>query len=310
MHMPGHKRNPLCMMPDPYSLDVTEVPGVDDLHHPVEMIRDLMDELTKYYDSKQTYLLVNGSTCGILAAITACCYPGDKILVARNCHKSVYNAIKLLGLRPVYVVPHRLEGMLGQLGIAGEIEASEIRRRLKENPDIKCAMITSPTYEGIVSDIAGIAEAVHEKNIPLIVDEAHGAHFNWIPTFPETAVRQGADLVIESLHKTLPAFTQTAVLHQTGNRIDEERLLWALQTYQSSSPSYLLMASIAKCFEYVKTEESFSAEHFIRKRAVYKNWKLPVARRWICRKLLSAPLVQNLPGSSWKNFSWSVTEFN
>ena len=264
MHMPGHKRNPLCTMPDPYSLDVTEVPGVDDLHHPVEMIRDLMDELTKYYDSKQTYLLVNGSTCGILAAITACCYPGDKILVARNCHKSVYNAIKLLGLRPVYVVPHRLEGMLGQLGIAGEIEVSEIRRRLKENPDIKCAMITSPTYEGIVSDIAGIAEAVHEKNIPLIVDEAHGAHFNWIPTFPETAVRQGADLVIESLHKTLPAFTQTAVLHQTGNRIDEERLLWALQTYQSSSPSYLLMASIAKCFEYVKTEESFSAEHFVK----------------------------------------------
>ena len=256
MHMPGHKRNPLCTMPDPYSLDVTEVPGVDDLHHPVEMIRDLMDELTKYYDSKQTYLLVNGSTCGILAAITACCYPGDKILVARNCHKSVYNAIKLLGLRPVYVVPHRLEGMLGELGIAGEIEASEIRRRLKENSDIKCAMITSPTYEGIVS--------VHEKNIPLIVDEAHGAHFNWIPTFPETAVRQGADLVIESLHKTLPAFTQTAVLHQTGNRIDEERLLWALQTYQSSSPSYLLMASIAKCFEYVKTEESFSAEHFVK----------------------------------------------
>ena len=149
MHMPGHKRNPLCTMPDPYSLDVTEVPGVDDLHHPVEMIRDLMDELTKYYDSKQTYLLVNGSTCGILAAITACCYPGDKILVARNCHKSVYNAIKLLGLRPVYVVPHRLEGMLGQLGIAGEIEVSEIRRRLKENPDIKCAMITSPTYEGM-----------------------------------------------------------------------------------------------------------------------------------------------------------------
>lgn len=179
-------------------------------------------------------------------------------------------------------------------------------------------MITSPTYEGIVSDIAGIAEAVHEKNIPLIVDEAHGAHFNWIPTFPETAVRQGADLVIESLHKTLPAFTQTAVLHQTGNRIDEERLLWALQTYQSSSPSYLLMASIAKCFEYVKTEESFSAEHFvkkismifIRKRTVYKNWKPSVVRRWICRKLLSAPLVQNLPGSSWKNFSWSVTEFN
>ena len=145
MHMPGHKRNPLCTMPDPYSLDVTEVPGVDDLHHPEEMIRDLMDELTKYYDSKQTYLLVNGSTCGILAAITACCYPGDKILVARNCHKSVYNAIKLLRLRPVYVVPHRLEGTLGELGIAGEIEVSEIRRRLKENPEVKCVMITSPT---------------------------------------------------------------------------------------------------------------------------------------------------------------------
>lgn len=264
MHMPGHKRNPLCTMSDPYSFDVTEVPGVDDLHHPEEMIRDLMDDLTKWYDSEQTYLLVNGSTCGILSAVTACCYPGDKILVARNCHKSVYNAIKLLGLRPVYVYPRRLEGAMGELGVAGEIEVSEVRRLLKENPEVRCVMITSPTYEGIVSDIAGIAEAVHEKNIPLVVDEAHGAHFNWLPTFPETAVRQGADLVIESLHKTLPAFTQTAVLHRTGNRIREDRLLWALQTYQSSSPSYVLMASIAKCFEYVQKEETFSSAHFVK----------------------------------------------
>lgn len=265
MHMPGHKRSPLCTMPNPYSLDVTEVPGVDDLHHPEEMIRDLMDDLAKWYDAKQTYLLVNGSTGGILSAITACCYPGDAVLVARNCHKSVYNVIKLLGLKPVYVYPRQAEGIMGDLGIAGEIDASEIRCRLQENPDVKCVMITSPTYEGIVSDIAGIAEVVHEKQIPLVVDEAHGAHFNWLPTFPETAVRQGADLVIESLHKTLPAFTQTALLHQAGDRIDEKRLLWALQTYQSSSPSYLLMASIAKCFDYVQKEKHFSADSFAEK---------------------------------------------
>ncbi|MGN1205532.1 MAG: aminotransferase class I/II-fold pyridoxal phosphate-dependent enzyme [Eubacterium sp.] len=264
MHMPGHKRNPVCVMPNPYCLDVTEVPGVDDLHHPEEIIRDLMEDLVDWYDSKRTFLLVNGSTSGILSAITACCHAGDEILVARNCHKSVYNAIKLLGLKPVYIYPQHLEGAMGELGIAGQIEVSEIRRRLHEHPDVKCAMITSPTYEGIISDIAAIAQVLHEKDIPLIVDEAHGAHFNWIPSFPETAVRQGADLVIESLHKTLPALTQTAVLHQKGDRIDEERLLWALQTYQSSSPSYILMASIARCYDYIQNEETFSAECFVK----------------------------------------------
>ena len=275
MHMPGHKRNPLCMMPDPYSLDVTEVPGVDDLHHPLEMIRDLMDELTKYYDSKQTYLLVNGSTCGILAAITACCYPGDKILVARNCHKSVYNAIKLLGLRPVYVVPHRLEGMLGQLGIAGEIEVSEIRRRLKENPDIKCAMITSPTYEGIVSDIAGIAEAVHEKNIPLIVDEAHGAHFEFSDEFPESAVKAGADIVINSIHKTLPALTQTALLHISGNYVDYDKVERFWNIYQTTSPSYILMASIDRCMRIIEEQGDYIFKEYINR---LKNLRENIAK--------------------------------
>ena len=158
MHMPGHKRNPLCMMPDPYSLDVTEVPGVDDLHHPLEMIRDLMDELTKYYDSKQTYLLVNGRTCGILAAITACCYPGDKILVARNCHKAVYHAMYLRELKPTYIYPQ----MDMKWWINGGIFPDKVERCLAENPEIKAVLITSPTYDGVVSDGKAIAEIAHK----------------------------------------------------------------------------------------------------------------------------------------------------
>ncbi|MDD7349421.1 MAG: aminotransferase class I/II-fold pyridoxal phosphate-dependent enzyme [Clostridiales bacterium] len=252
MHMPGHKRNPACVMDNPYQIDMTEVPGVDDLHHPEGIIKELLEDVAQWYGSKKSYLLVNGSTCGILSGITACCHTGDTILVARNCHKSVYNAIKLLSLKPIYVYPERLKGTMGELGIAGEVTAENVREALREHPEVHCVIVTSPTYEGMVSPIQSIAELCHEKGIPLIVDEAHGAHFNWSKEFPPTAVQQGADIVIESLHKTLPSFTQTAVLHYQGELVDEERLTWALQTYQSSSPSYILMAGMAQCFSAVE----------------------------------------------------------
>ncbi len=254
MHMPGHKRNHKFQMENPYELDVTEIPGLDNLHQPEGVIRELMNIISKEYRSDASFLLVNGSTCGLLAAITACCRRGDRVLVARNCHKAVYNVIRLLELRPVYVYPSAEGGEMDSLGIAGIVSPEDVEGALEEYTDISCVIITSPTYEGILSPVAVIADVVHKRKIPLIVDEAHGAHFHWHESFPDTALTEGADIVIESLHKTLPAFTQTGVLHARYGLVKEELLTWSLQTYQSSSPSYLLMAGVERCFSYLLGE--------------------------------------------------------
>lgn len=265
MHMPGHKRNPSFAMENPYEMDVTEVTGLDNLHRPEGIIRQLMDWITQMYHSGQSYLLVNGSTCGILAAITACCRHGDRIVVARNCHKSVYHAIRLLELRPVYLYPSGEGGAMEDLGIAGIISACDVKRALETCKDAACVIVTSPTYEGVVSPVREIAKTVHDYGIPLIVDEAHGAHFNWHKAFPETALEAGADLVVESLHKTLPSLTQTGILHARFDLVLRERLEWGLQTFQSSSPSYVLMAGIDRCFAYIENEGGEAFESYAQK---------------------------------------------
>lgn len=261
MHMPGHKRNKKFQMGNPYELDVTEVTGMDDLHHPTGVIKQLMDRISGMYHSDHSYLLINGSTAGILAAIAACCHHGDRIVVARNCHKSVYHAIRLLELRPVYVYPEYESEEGERLGIAGVITAESVDQVLKQYEDVSCVVIVSPTYEGIVSPVRDLAEVVHRGNIPLIVDEAHGAHFNWHEAFPDTALTEGADIVVESLHKTLPSFTQTGLLHVREGLVRNDRIRWSLHTFQTSSPSYLLMAGIDRCFSYIEKEgaENFDA---------------------------------------------------
>ncbi len=263
MHMPGHKRNHKFQMENPYELDVTEIPGLDNLHQPEGVIRKLMDHISDEYQSDASFLLVNGSTCGLLAAITACCRRGDRVLVARNCHKAVYNVIRLLELRPVYVYPSAEGGEMDSLGIAGIVSPEDVEGALEEYTDISSVIITSPTYEGILSPVAVIADVVHKRKIPLIVDEAHGAHFHWHESFPDTALTEGADIVIESLHKTLPAFTQTGVLHARYGLVKEELLTWSLQTYQSSSPSYLLMAGVERCFSYLLGEGRKDMERYV-----------------------------------------------
>ena len=234
-HMPGNKRGL------GYDYDFTEVEGLDNLYHPSGIIKESLEKIKSAYGTKDSFILVNGSTVGILSAITSATKKGDHILVARNCHKSVYNAVDLWSLTPHYVMPRLM------CGINGEIKAEDIKRKLDENNDIKACVITSPTYEGVVSDISAIAEVCHSHNVTLIVDEAHGSHLKFSSYFPKSAVECGADLVIHSTHKTLTSLTGTGLLHNCSDRVSTAIIKKRLQTFQTSSPNYIMMASVDRC---------------------------------------------------------------
>lgn len=243
-HMPGHKRSGALTGAElPYDIDITEIEGFDDLHHAGGILKQAQNRAASVYHAEETHYLVNGSTVGILSAILGSTRRGDRVLMARNCHRSVYNAVLLNELEPVYIYPELLEGT----ELNGHISPEKTARLLEENPDIKVTVITSPTYDGVVSDIRNIANIVHKRGGILILDEAHGAHFGFHPDFPENGNMQGADVVIHSLHKTLPALTQTALLHLNRKRVDRKGVRRYLHMLQSSSPSYVLMAGIDEC---------------------------------------------------------------
>lgn len=261
-HMPGHKRQRLgefC----PEEIDITEIDGFDNLHHAGGILKEGQERLASLFGSDESFYLINGSTTGILAAICGCMKKGGRILVGRNCHKSVYHAACLMEARAAYLYPEPTD-----FGIQGSILPEEAERKLSEYPDVQAVVITSPTYDGVVSDIEAIAKIVHAHGIPLIVDAAHGAHFGFSDGFPQKAIALGADLSVESLHKTLPCYTQTAVLHMRkavdgmrmntdgclkeqsdqdspaagddihrakGYRFDPERVKWYLEIFQSVS---------------------------------------------------------------------------
>lgn len=262
-HMPGHKRNPGGgPMSGVYRLDITEIDGFDNLHQPRGMLKTAMERAAALYGSEETYFLINGSTAGILSAVSAIAGRGKKLLIARNCHKAVYHAAFLNRLEIEYIYPPLLE----DFGISGGISARQVEESIrmaaaKEGISlaeishlIAGVVITSPTYDGVLSESAEIVKTVHNYGIPVILDQAHGAHFGFHPEFPENGVKEGADLVIHSLHKTLPAPTQTALLHRRGTLINSELLRKYLRIYQSSSPSYLLMAGIDSCLDLVREE--------------------------------------------------------
>lgn len=247
-HMPGHKRNAVFMT-NPYAIDITEIDGFDDLHAPAGILKDAMERAAKLYGARQSFYLVNGSTCGILAAISAAVPFGGKLLMTRCAHRSVYHAAYLRHLSTEYLNP-----LISKFDMHGSVNPQEVKKALSENPNIDAVLITSPTYEGIVSDVMSIAKIAHEYHVPLIVDEAHGAHFGFHSAFPQTAVRLGADLVIQSMHKTLPSLTQTALLHLNSSYIKAEDIQKYLAIYETSSPSYLLMAGMDKCIRLLKEE--------------------------------------------------------
>lgn len=257
-HMPGHKRNKTLTGADlPYGIDITEIEGFDDLHHANGILEDAQRRAAALFGSQETHFLINGSTAGILSAILGCTGKGDKILIARNCHKSVYHAIFLNELEAVYIYP----AFYRDKELNGPVDPEEIEAILDKNPEIKAVMITSPTYDGVVSDVKAIAGIVHAHGIPLLVDEAHGAHFGFHPYFPENAITCRADVVIHSIHKTLPALTQTALIHINGDLVNREKIRKYLQIVQTSSPSYILMAGIDVCVKLLeeKRQELFDA---------------------------------------------------
>lgn len=260
-HMPGHKRNSDVTRANlPYGIDITEIEGFDNLHHAEEIIREAEVRAASMYHAEETHYLINGSTAGILSAVMGCTKKGGKILMARNCHKSVYHAVFLNELRPVYIYPEFDETMELNMAVSPE----KIERLLEEHKEVQAVVLTSPTYDGVLSDIERISEIVHQKKIPLIVDEAHGAHFGFHPYFPENANTKGADVVIHSLHKTLPALTQTALIHLNGTRIDRRKIRNYLHIFQTSSPSYVLMASMDECLRMVAEQGDVLFETYVK----------------------------------------------
>ncbi len=246
-HIPGHKNGKIYknytdgyFSPEMIALDVTEMPGTDNLHAPREMIREAQEKAARFFGADATFFLVNGTSTGNISALMAVADPGQKVIIPRDCHKSVMHGLVLGGLVPVYISPE----MDRKTNMQMAIRPDTVEKAILENPDVAAVFITYPNYYGICSDIEQIADIVHRYEKILIVDEAHGSHFLLSEDLPISALEAGADIVSQSIHKTLPSFTQSSMLHVKSNRIDMERLRLMLMMTQSSSPSYLLMASL------------------------------------------------------------------
>lgn len=253
MHMPGHKRRAVDDVL-PYGIDITEIDGFDNLHNRQGILKELADRCVALRGAGCAFPLVGGSTLGILSAVYSLTKPGDTVIIARGCHKAVYHACEIRNLNVKYIFPETDKN-----GFFLSVTPESIEKALEENPATSLVIITSPTYEGVISDIKEICKIVHGHGAKLFVDSAHGAHLGYYEGFAADALSLGADAVVESLHKTLPALTQTAVLYVNDKSLygDIER---ALDIFETSSPSYVLLASIDRCISLLeeKKEELFS----------------------------------------------------
>ncbi len=243
-HVPGHKGGELFpQVAREYNeilkLDVTELTGLDDLHDPEGVIREAERLTADLYQVEKTFFLVNGSTVGNLAMILATCQEDDIVLVQRNSHKSILNGLQLAGVRPVFLSPEYDHVVKVPVGISQKT----VREALKKYPEAKAVILTNPNYYGMTVDLTNIIELAHQHHIPVLVDEAHGAHFI-LEGFPTSAVHAKADVIVNSAHKTLPAMTMGSYLHVNSNLVDSDKIAFYLKMLQSSSPSYPIMASL------------------------------------------------------------------
>lgn len=245
-HVPGHKYGQVFSTTDKevfqsfLKFDVTELSGLDDLHSPEGAILEAERLLAELYQVQKSSFLVNGSTVGNLAMIMTACREDSTVLVQRNCHKSVLNAIKLAKARPVFLEPEYDK----EWKVAAGVRLETVKQALHIYPDAEAIILTYPNYYGMIYDLQAIINQAHLHKIPVLVDEAHGPHFILGGPFPISAVKMGADVVVQSAHKTLPAMTMGSYLHVNSGLVDQKKLADYLQMLQSSSPSYPIMASL------------------------------------------------------------------
>ncbi|MGE7093866.1 aminotransferase class I/II-fold pyridoxal phosphate-dependent enzyme [Lysinibacillus sp. NPDC048646] len=266
-HVPGHKHGELSHLPQAFKdvmrYDVTELSGLDDLHHPEEMIFEAEALLADTYGAMKSFFLVGGTTVGNLAMIYATCKKGDQVIVQRNAHKSIFHAIELVGAKPIYVSPHWDDRTL----TATHISFTNLKEAVDNYPKARVVVLTYPTYYGMVSkEIQQQIAYCHEKRIPVLVDEAHGAHFSVCALFQPSALTYGADVVVQSAHKTLPAMTMASFMHVNSELVDVDKINHYLRMLQSSSPSYLLLASLDDARYYVQTYMESDGAYIIEKK--------------------------------------------
>ncbi len=274
-HMPGHKRQPVGNLPLQWTnADITEIEGFDNLHQAEDILKGLQDDAAVAYGAEESFYLVNGSTCGILSAVSATVSFGGELLIVRNCHKSVYHGAYLRRLTLRYLYPETVD----EFDVCEAITAEQVKEALQRYPAVEAVLVVSPTYEGRIADIESIAKVVHEKGLPLIVDEAHGAHLGFAEGFARNSNRLGADVVIHSLHKTLPSMTQTALLHCNGKLVNRDKIRRFLRIYQTSSPSYVLMASMEEAIR----AASEGKDAFTR---FQRNWNTLLQDLQSCKKI-------------------------
>lgn len=246
LHVPGHcygrglPEKIAALLGKSAEFDLSVLEDIDSLSHPQSSIKEAQELAAELFGAKETLFLVNGSTLGVLAMILSTCSLNDKILISRNMHQSIMAGLILSGAKPVYFQPEFDEDFNLPLNVKPET----IEKSLKENPDAKAVLIINPTQFGIAADIEKIAKIVHKAGKILLVDEAWGAHFKFHPEFPASAMEAGADLAVQSVHKRLPALSQTSMLHIGSGRIDSERVKNTVRMLQTTSPSYIFLASM------------------------------------------------------------------
>ena len=246
-HTPGHKNGKgvdqkltSYVGKELFSLDVTVFPEVDSLHDPTGPIKKAQTLMAQAYGVEQSFFLVNGSSVGNMAMIMSACRPGESIIISRNAHKSTLGGIVLSGVWPLWVQPTVDQN----LDILFDSTPEQIEKTLKQYPEAKAVFVTSPTYNGVTTNLKKIAEICHARGKVLLVDEAHGAHLHFHSNFPMDAIKSGADLVVQSTHKTLSAISQGSALHFNSKILDINRVKRIISMLQTTSPNYLTLASI------------------------------------------------------------------
>ncbi|OLS34167.1 aminotransferase class I/II-fold pyridoxal phosphate-dependent enzyme [Bacillus sp. MRMR6] len=274
-HVPGHKYGVLLQhrpeeenyFKDVLKIDATEITGLDDLHSPDGIIQEAEELLAELYQVKKSFFLINGSTVGNLAMIMAACEQDDLILVQRNCHKSVLNALNLAKVRPVFLDPD----FVHHWKIASGVSLDTVEQAFSRFPSAKAIILTYPNYYGLVSDLKEISKLAHLYNIPVLVDEAHGSHLIVGEPFPASAIQCGADVVVQSAHKTLPAMTMGSYMHVNSDLVSIDKIREYLQMFQSSSPSYPIMASLDLARHYLSSYKKADCDFLNKEIARFKK---------------------------------------